>query len=174
MNLSFIYRQLLEQVPDLSENSKQKNAAHAAKAFELLCSGYSMDLSKICQDELFQTHCSSLVVVRDIDFISLCEHHLLPSIGKCHIAYIPNGQVLGFGAIGQIVKMFSRRLQLQETLTTQIAQALLSATLAKGVAVMMEAKHLCAALESMDSLHQQMVTRCFLGSLKSSEFSFNF
>ena len=125
--------------------------------------GNEMSIEDLMSATLYDCPDAQEVVVKDISFVSLCEHHLLPMFGVCHIAYLTNQKVLGLGRISEIVEIFSRRLQLQEKLTHEIAAALLKITGAKGVAVTMETKHFCMVLKGLDKLHQSVVTSCCLG-----------
>jgi GTP cyclohydrolase I len=168
MALNDIYAKLLATVPDLSPAQRSKTSQRAGEAFEFLTQGYTVDLKALTQNSLYPCPDSGQVLVKNIEFISLCEHHLLPMLGTCHIAYLPQGQVLGLGKISEIVQMFSRRLQLQEKLTSEIAQAMMQATQASGVAVMIEAKHLCTALLGVEKTNQVVATTCFLGSLSQA------
>ena len=115
----------------------------AAKAFAFLTKGYQQDLDQLVNDALFPSDASEMVLVQDIELYSLCEHHMLPFIGRCHVAYVPQGKVLGLSKFARIVDMFARRLQIQEQLTTQIAQSVMTATGALGVGVIIEAEHMC-------------------------------
>lgn len=169
MALNDIYAQLLATVPNLSPAQRAKTSQRAGEAFEFLTQGYAIDLQELTQNSLYPCPESGQVLVKNIEFISLCEHHLLPMLGTCHIAYVPKDQVLGLGKISEIVHMFSRRLQLQEKLTSEIANAMMQATKARGVAVMIEAKHLCTALLGVEKTNQVVATTCFLGSLSDED-----
>ncbi|MBA3273310.1 MAG: GTP cyclohydrolase I FolE, partial [Chthoniobacterales bacterium] len=120
-----------------------KTPARAAKAFEFLTIGYRQSLDEIVNAAIFESEASEIVLVKDIELYSSCEHHLLPFIGKAHVAYIPNGKVIGLSKIARIVDLFARRLQIQENLTMQIADALMKTLHPHGVGVVVEAKHLC-------------------------------
>ena len=168
MNLTDIYAQLLTHVPGLSKEQQDTAKIKGSEAFQFLTGGYQMDLETITANALSPCNNAGQILIKDIVFISLCEHHLLPSVGKCHIAYVPEQQVLGLGKFDEIVTMLSRRLQLQERLTVEIAEAIQKATKARGVAVMMEAKHLCLALKGIEKCQQALITTKFLGSLAQS------
>ncbi|OOG24551.1 GTP cyclohydrolase I FolE [Thioalkalivibrio denitrificans] len=138
----------------------------AARAMAYLTRGYEQSLEELVNGALFDTDNDEMVLVRDIEFYSLCEHHLLPFLGKCHVAYLPKGRVVGLSKIARIVDMFSRRLQIQETLTRQIADAIESVTDARGVAVVMEAKHLCMMMRGVEKQNATMTTSMMLGTFR--------
>ena len=136
----------------------------AAKALSFLTQGYQQDITSVINGALFSSNCDSMVVVNDIELYSLCEHHMLPFTGRCHIGYIPNGKVLGLSKLARIVDMFARRLQIQENLAQEIAQAIMDVTGAKGVGVVVEASHLCMRMRGVEKQNSEMKTSCMLGS----------
>jgi len=140
----------------------------AAKAMQYLCHGYQQSLEQIVNGALFESDNDEMVIVRDIELYSLCEHHLLPFIGKAHVAYIPTGKVLGLSKIARIVDMFARRLQIQENLTRQIADAIAQVTDAAGVAVVIEAKHMCMMMRGVEKQNSVMSTSVMLGAFRES------
>jgi GTP cyclohydrolase I len=137
--------------------------ARVARSFEYLTSGYRTDVDQVLNGALFAVPYNEMVIVRDIDFYSLCEHHLLPFFGKCHVAYIPDGRVIGLSKIPRLVEMFSRRLQLQERMTSEIAEAILEKVQPLGVAVVCEATHLCMAMRGVEKQQSSAVTSAMLG-----------
>jgi|TARA_B110000483_G_C18114277_1_gene510969 GTP cyclohydrolase I len=141
----------------------------AAKAFEYLTSGYDVDLNELINNALFPSDSDEMVMVKDIELYSLCEHHLLPFIGKCHVAYIPSGKVLGLSKIARVVDMFSRRLQIQETLAQQIAATIQKVTDAQGVAVIIEAKHMCMMMRGVEKQNSSMKTSATLGLFRDNQ-----
>ena len=141
----------------------------AAKAFKYLTSGYHMDLKEVINDALFPSDSEEMVIVKDIELFSLCEHHLLPFIGKCHVAYIPSGQVIGLSKVARIVDMFARRLQIQEALAQQIASTIQEATSALGVGVIVEAKHMCMMMRGVEKQNSSMKTSAMLGSFRTDQ-----
>src|ERR1017187_10889169 len=144
MQLSGLVKEILVQIgEDPTREGLVRTPQRVAKSLHELTSGYAVDVDKLINDALFHVPYSEMVLVRDIDFYSLCEHHLLPFFGKCHVAYIPNGKVVGLSKLPRIVEAYSRRLQVQERLTSQIAEVLLKKVKPLGVAVVMEARHLC-------------------------------
>ena len=159
-----LYKKLLEEIgEDIHREGLQSTPKRAAKAFKFLTKGYKEDIEKIVNGALFESDASEIVLVKDIELYSMCEHHLLPFIGKCHVAYIPSGKVLGLSKIARIVDVFARRLQIQEQLTRQIAQTIDKYTNAQGVAVVIEAKHLCMMMRGVEKQNSAMVTSCVLG-----------
>ena len=138
----------------------------AATAFSFLTQGYAQDIDEVINGALFESTNDDMVIVKDIELYSLCEHHLLPFFGKCHVGYIPQGKVLGLSKIARIVDIFARRLQIQETLTHQIGHILLEKTKAEGVAVVIEAQHLCMMMRGVQKQNSLMKTSCMLGSFR--------
>src|SRR5215468_1714069 len=139
-----------------------------AKAYEFLTSGYSADIDQVLNKALFTVDYSEMVIVKDIDFYSLCEHHLLPFFGKCHIAYIPSNRVIGLSKIPRLVDVFSRRLQVQERLTSQIAEVILEKIAPLGVAVVVEASHLCMSMRGVQKQNSFAVTSAMLGAFRNN------
>jgi GTP cyclohydrolase I len=139
----------------------------AAKALNYLTCGYHHNINEIVNGALFTSDIDEIVIVKNIELYSLCEHHLLPFIGKCHVGYLPNGQVLGLSKVARIVDMFSKRFQIQENLTKQIAQAIQEITNANGVGVIIEAKHLCMMMRGTEKQNSIMKTSVMLGNFRS-------
>ncbi|XVN17523.1 GTP cyclohydrolase I FolE [Pseudomonas corrugata] len=142
--------------------------ARAAKAMQYLCHGYEQSVEQIVNGALFDSDSDEMVIVADIELYSLCEHHLLPFIGKAHVAYIPTGKVLGLSKIARLVDMFARRLQIQENLTRQIAAAVQQVTQAAGVAVVIEAQHMCMMMRGVEKKNSTMNTSVMLGAFRES------
>lgn len=145
----------------------EKTPQRVAKALRELTSGYHVDVDKLINDALFDVPYSEMVLVKDIDFYSLCEHHLLPFFGKCHVAYIPDRKVVGLSKIPRLVEAFSRRLQVQERLTSQIAETMLQKIKPLGVAVVMEARHLCMEMRGAQSKGSPTVTSAMVGVFRT-------
>lgn len=173
MSLEKLTQNYQEILTNLGENPEREGLKgtplRAAKAMQFLCRGYDQSLEEIVNGALFDSTNDEMVIVKDIELYSLCEHHLLPFIGKAHVAYIPTGKVIGLSKVARIVDMFARRLQIQENLTRQIADALLSVTNAKGVAVVIEAKHMCMMMRGVEKQNSVMTTSCMLGAFRSSQ-----
>jgi GTP cyclohydrolase IA len=165
--ISRAYRQLLESVgEDVDREGLRRTPDRAARAFEFLTQGYRQDLDEIINDAVFASEASEIILVKDIELYSLCEHHLLPFIGRAHVAYIPNGKVIGLSKVARIVDVYARRLQIQENLTTQIAESLMNCLEPSGVAVVVEAKHLCMMMRGVEKQNSVMKTSCLLGTFK--------
>ena len=163
------YHAILE---GLGENPQREGLLdtpkRAAKAMQYLCNGYDKNLDEVVNDALFESSSEEMVIVRDIELYSLCEHHLLPFIGKAHVAYIPTGKVIGLSKVARIVDMYARRLQIQENLTRQIEDAVMSVTNASGVGVVIEAKHMCMMMRGVEKQNSVMTSSAMLGSFRSS------
>ncbi|WP_441005231.1 GTP cyclohydrolase I FolE [Xanthomonas sp. WHRI 1810A] len=161
------YREILV---GLGENPDREGLVdtpkRAAKAMQYLCHGYDQTLEDIVNGALFASDSDEMVIVKDIELYSLCEHHLLPFIGKAHVAYIPTGKVLGLSKIARIVDMYARRLQIQENLTRQIADAVQEVTNAAGVAVVIEAQHMCMMMRGVEKQNSTMNTSVMLGAFR--------
>jgi GTP cyclohydrolase I len=161
------FRNLLESVgEDPARQGLLKTPQRAARAFDFLTGGYRQSLETLVNDAIFDSEASEIVLVKDIELYSMCEHHLLPFIGKAHVAYIPHGKVIGLSKVARIVDMFARRFQIQENLTIQIADALMKTLHPTGVAVVIEAKHLCMMMRGVEKQNSVMKTSCLLGSFK--------
>jgi GTP cyclohydrolase IA len=154
---------------DLTRPGLQDTPQRAAKAFEFLTKGYRQSLDEVINGALFPSDSSEMVMVTDIELYSLCEHHLLPFVGKCHVAYIPNGKVLGLSKVARIVDMFARRLQIQENLVMQIANTIEEVTGALGVAVIIEARHMCMMMRGVEKQNSSMKTSAMLGSFRTNQ-----
>ncbi len=139
------------------------------KAMRFLTRGYSESLEQIVNGAVFSVKCDEMVIVKDIEFFSMCEHHLLPFFGKVHVAYLPKDKVIGLSKIPRIVNMFARRMQLQERLTQQVAEAVSSAISPRGVAVLVEAQHFCMMMRGVEKQHSGTVTSTMLGAFRSSK-----
>lgn len=164
---------LVEQILNLlgedpSREGLLKTPERVAKSLRFLTKGYEQNADEILNGALFTVKYDEMVVVRDIDFFSLCEHHLLPFYGKCHVAYIPNEHVVGLSKIPRLVEVFSRRLQVQERLTVQIAETLQECLKPQGVAVVTEARHLCMMMRGVEKQNSVMITSSVLGTFRES------
>jgi len=165
-----IERQVEQMLKELGEDAHreglERTPARVAAAMRYLTSGYAMNPNDILNDALFVEDYDEMVVVKDIDMTSLCEHHLLPFVGKCHVAYLPDRKIVGLSKIPRLVEMFSRRLQVQERLTTQIASTLNEALQPRGVAVVMEALHMCMLMRGVEKQNSKAVTSAMLGAFR--------
>lgn len=164
------FASIIEQLgEDISRPGLVDTPKRAAKAMQFLTRGYQQDLEEVINGALFPTENSEMVIVKDIELYSMCEHHMLPFIGKCHVGYIPNGQVIGLSKIARIVDMFARRLQIQENMTKQVADAIMQAAGAEGVGVVIEAKHMCMMMRGVEKQNSSMKTSMMLGTFRSSQ-----
>jgi GTP cyclohydrolase I len=161
------YRRILEGLgEDTAREGLVDTPARAAKAMRFLTRGYREDLETLVNGAIFSSDNDEMVVVRDIELYSLCEHHLLPFIGKAHVAYLPRGKVIGLSKVARIVDMYARRLQIQENLTKQIADAILQVTGARGAAVIIEARHMCMMMRGVEKQNSVMTTSVMLGAFR--------
>jgi GTP cyclohydrolase I len=159
-----LFSQLIQELgEDVGREGLVDTPKRAASAFRFLNSGYKQNLDTVLNKAIFEADTEDMVIVKDIELYSLCEHHLLPFIGKCHVAYLPKGKVIGLSKIARIVEMYARRLQIQERLTKQIATALQTAIDPRGVAVVIEAKHLCMMMRGVEKQNSVMTTSSMLG-----------
>ena len=158
---------LAELGEDPSREGLLDTPKRVERALAFLTSGYAADVDATLNNALFSVDYNEMVIVRDIDFYSLCEHHLLPFFGKCHVAYIPNGRVVGLSKIPRLVDVFARRLQVQERLTNQIAATILEKVTPLGVAVVVEAQHLCMSMRGVEKQNSIAVTSSMLGAFRN-------
>jgi len=157
---------LIELGEDPNREGLLNTPKRVAKAYEFLTSGYRADIDQVLNNALFTVDYSEMVIVKDIDFYSLCEHHLLPFFGKCHVAYIPSNRVIGLSKIPRLVDVFARRLQVQERLTNQVADTIRDAIKPLGVAVVIEATHLCMSMRGVEKQNSFAVTSAMLGAFR--------
>jgi len=163
-----LIRQLLGSLgEDPSREGLRDTPKRVEKAYKFLTSGYDVDIKALINNALFTVDYSEMVIVKDIDFYSLCEHHMLPFFGKCHVAYLPSEKVIGLSKIPRIVDAFSRRLQVQERLTNQIAEIILDTINPLGVGVVMEGTHLCMAMRGVEKQNSYAVTSAMLGTFRA-------
>lgn len=161
------FRAIIEEIGENPDREGlQRTPYRAARAMEFLTQGYEQDLDEIVNGAVFESSNDEMVIVKDIELYSLCEHHLLPFIGKAHVAYLPSGRVVGLSKIPRIVDMYARRLQIQENLTQQIGQSIERVTGALGVAVVIEAQHLCAMMRGVQKQNSSMITSVMLGRFR--------
>ncbi len=162
-----LIRHLLENVgEDPNREGLLETPNRVARMYEFLTKGYSENVKKVVNGAVFKERYSEMVIVRDIDFFSLCEHHMIPFYGKVHVAYIPDGRIIGLSKIPRIVEMFARRLQVQERLTQQIAETLFENLKPQGVGVVIEARHLCMMMRGVEKQHSAAVTSAMLGAFR--------
>jgi len=161
------YKSILEKIgEDPSREGLAKTPERASKAMAFLTQGYHQTLEGILNGAVFESDGDEMVIVKDIELYSMCEHHMLPFIGKCHVAYLPQGRVIGLSKIARIVDMFARRLQIQENLTKQVADAVQEVTGGLGVGVVVESKHLCMMMRGVEKQNSIMTTSVMLGRFK--------
>ncbi len=161
-------RTILELIgEDPQREGLVKTPHRVFKAFGHMCEGYGMDPKKVLGDALFESSNDEMVLVRDIEFYSMCEHHLLPIIGRAHVAYIPDGKVVGLSKIPRMVNIFARRLQIQEQMTEQIADAIIETIRPKGVGVVLEARHMCMEMRGVEKINSTTVSSALRGLFKS-------
>ena len=167
-DLAGYYRAIIDGLgEDTNREGLQDTPIRAAKAMQFLTRGYQQELGDMVNNAVFESAMDEMVVVQDIELYSMCEHHLLPFIGKCHIAYVPNGRVLGLSKLARIAEMYARRLQVQERLTQQIAQAVQDACEPLGVGVVVECSHMCMCMRGVRAAGSSTVTSAVLGSFRS-------
>jgi len=163
------YSTIIEGVGEnVDRNGLLDTPMRAAKAMKFLTKGYGQSLEEVVNGALFESNANDMVVVTDIELYSMCEHHMLPFIGKCHVGYIPQKNVLGLSKVARIVDMYARRLQIQENLTTQIAHSIMEVTEAAGVGVIIEAKHMCMMMRGVEKQNSLMHTSALLGSFRDN------
>ncbi|MFT4021370.1 MAG: GTP cyclohydrolase I FolE [Acinetobacter sp.] len=164
------YEKILTAVgEDLSRPGLKDTPIRAARAFSYLTSGYNQSLEEVTNNAVFPTDNCEMVLVKNIEFYSLCEHHLLPFYGRVHIAYLPEGQVLGLSKFARITEMFARRLQIQENLTKQIAEAIAEVTHARGVAVVIDSAHMCMMMRGVGKQNSTTRTVAYVGDFKTND-----
>jgi len=167
-----LIRQLLEELGENPEREGLINTpARVERAFQFLTRGYDEDIDEVLNGALFTVEYDEMVIVKDIEVYSLCEHHLLPFFGKCHVGYLPRNQVIGLSKIPRIVDVFARRLQVQERLTQQIAETIRDKINPKGVAVIIEGQHLCMMMRGVEKQNSRMITSAMLGSFREDQRS---
>ncbi|MBW2941312.1 GTP cyclohydrolase I FolE [Zhongshania aquimaris] len=168
------YFEIIKSVgEDVNRDGLIDTPLRAAKAMQYLTEGYRKTIDEVINGALFTSDANEMVVVSNIELYSLCEHHLLPFIGKAHVAYIPNGKVLGLSKIARVVDLYSRRLQIQEQLTTQIADTIMEVTNALGVGVIIEASHMCMMMRGVQKQNSVMRTSAMIGEFKTNQATRN-
>lgn len=161
------YESLIKYIgEDVSRDGLRATPKRAAKAFEYLTKGYKDNIDQIVNDAIFESDNDEMIIVKDIEVFSLCEHHLLPFFGRCHVGYLPKGKIIGLSKVARIVDVYARRLQVQENLTKQIAEAIQKYTDGRGVGVVIEAKHLCMMMRGVEKQNSSMITSYMLGAFR--------
>lgn len=164
-----LFREIIKRTgEDLNREGLLKTPERAAEAFAYITGGYKQDVAEVINNAMFETDNDEMVIVKDIELYSLCEHHLLPFFGKCHVGYIPKGKIIGLSKVARVVDVFARRLQVQENLTYQIARTLMEQIGARGVGVVIEARHLCMMMRGVEKQNSLMKTSAMLGQFRSS------
>ena len=162
-----LFKKILTEIgEDTSREGLRATPKRAAQAWQYMTQGYHKDINKVINNAIFPSDDDEMIIVKDIELYSMCEHHLLPFLGKCHVGYIPDGKIVGLSKVARIVDVFARRLQVQENLTKQVAETLMHYTKAKGVGVVIEAKHLCMMMRGVEKQNSIMKTSCMLGSFR--------
>jgi len=170
MNTAKLYEQLIQSAgEDPQRDGLLKTPERAAAAFKFLTQGYAQSLDEVLNDAVFDSDNDEMVIVKDIELYSMCEHHLLPFVGKVHVAYLPQGKVIGLSKIARITDMYARRLQIQEQLTKQIADAIMTATAAAGVGVVIEAQHFCMMMRGVQKQNSWTITSMMLGAFRDHD-----
>ena len=164
-----IRRILLELGEDPEREGLLKTPERVRKSLQFLTRGYKQDIDEVINGAIFNEDCDDMVIVRNIEFYSMCEHHMLPFFGKCHIGYVPKGKVFGVSKLARLVDVFARRLQIQERMTRQIAMQIMESVAPDGVGVVVEAQHLCMLMRGVEKQNSVMKTSCMLGSFRRSE-----
>jgi GTP cyclohydrolase IA len=163
-----LYRELLVRIgEDPTRDGLLDTPERVEKSMAFLTRGYTMSVHEVLHEALFDVEYDEMVIVKDVEFFSMCEHHMLPFFGKAHVAYVPNGKVIGLSKIPRVIDVFARRLQVQERLTTQIADAITEAIEPQGVAVILEAQHLCMMMRGVEKQHSATVTSAMRGVFKT-------
>lgn len=162
------FAEILESLgEDINRQGLVNTPRRAAAALRFLTKGYTQSIEEIVNGAIFESDMDEMVLVKNVELYSICEHHLLPFIGKCHLAYIPNGKIIGLSKVARVIDVFARRLQVQEKLTKQIAECMMSITNAKGVGVVIEAQHLCMMMRGVEKQNSIMKTSMLLGSFRN-------
>ena len=168
-----IEEQIRQILTDIGEDPDRegllKTPERVRRSLEYLTRGYKQDVNSVIHDAIFNEDCDDMIIVRDIEFYSMCEHHLLPFFGKCHIGYIPQGKVFGVSKLARLVDVFARRLQIQERMTKQIAGQIMESIMPEGVGVVVEAQHLCMLMRGVQKQNSTMMTSCMLGSFRREQ-----
>jgi len=168
------YRDIIAAIgEDLTRPGLAETPRRAAKAMDFLMRGYRQNIDEVINNALFPSASEEMVIVKNIELYSMCEHHMLPFIGKCHVAYIPRGKVIGLSKIARIVDIFARRMQIQENLTKEIAETIVTKTGASGAAVIIEAQHMCMMMRGVEKQNSVMTTSCMLGAFRNSQSTRN-
>ncbi len=168
--MEHLFLELLKKIGEDPEREGLRNTPHrCAEAWKFLTQGYHEDVDRVVNDAVFESDARHMVIVKDIEIYSLCEHHLLPFFGRCHVGYIPRGKVIGVSKLARIADLFARRLQIQEQLTGQVARLIMDRLEPEGVGVVIEAKHLCMMMRGVEKQNSCMVTSAMLGSFHNSQ-----